>query len=371
MNWQRWTFRILDTCLFRNGLPYNAGEGGFTTVKSAFPPYMTTLQGAIRTALAWERGWRPGHSARWPALLGGSDDLGGLCLRGPYLFFEDREGQPFFPMPLVLLEKAGNFIRLVPGEPVECDLGRLRLPKPAGTLEGAKLPEHRYLSLSGLVDVLNGGVPGRDEVKCTSELWAEEPRVGLARDNITRTAREGMLYSVTHVRPDPRVRLVVFVAGVPGDWDVVSRRVSTLGGEGRLAEIEVQNVDDPFWFLPRAPDLSPGPDGILRFTVTLITPGYYAHSTLPEVIRKGPPGVPGRCVSACLGKVERVGGWDLANGQPRPLVPLLPAGSTWFYEAEAADLEAVRALHSSCLGDKAAYGFGQVLIGRWMEEGSQ
>ncbi len=371
MNWQRWTFRILDTCFFRGGLPYNAGEGGFTTVQGTFPPYMTTLQGAVRTALAWEQGWSPEGGDSWPALLGGADDIGSLCLRGPYLVLEDQEDEPLFRMPFVLLEKAGNFVRLVPGEPVECDLGLVRLPKPARTLKGAALPEDTYVSLSGLVDVLKGGVPGQNEVWYKRELWAEEPRVGLALEDSTRTARTGMLYSITHVRPERKLRLVVLVAGVPDTWDLVSRRVGWLGGEGRLVEIEVQNVDDPLKFLPYPPDLSPGPDGILRFTVTLITPGYYPYESLPEVIRGGPPGVPGHCVSACIGRAERVGGWDLKNGQPRPLEPLLPAGSTWFYEAEAADLEAVRGLHGSCLGDKAVFGFGQVLIGRWMEEGSR
>ena len=52
MSWQRWVFRFLDTCFFRDAAPFHAGEGGYTRVKSMFS-LLTTIQGAIRTSLAW------------------------------------------------------------------------------------------------------------------------------------------------------------------------------------------------------------------------------------------------------------------------------------------------------------------------------
>ncbi|RPF47001.1 CRISPR-associated Cmr3 family protein [Thermodesulfitimonas autotrophica] len=364
MNWQQWTFSILDTCFFREALPFNAGEGGYTATKGIFPPAMTTLQGAVRTALALERGWRPGEVALWPKELGGPDDLGELELRGPYLLFED---QPYFPMPLILLEKSGHFTRLTPGEPVTCDLGCVRLPVPERRLEGAKLPEGYYLSRDGLCAVLDGVIPSTEDIKKAEELWAEEVRVGIERQDSTRTALEGHLYNCVHVRPAANVKLVVFVSGIPSDWQVAGRRVVPLGGEGRLAAIEITPAE-PAGILPSVP-LICGEDGKLRFTVTLVTPGWYGKpQDVQRVIREGPPGIPGRCVSACIGKVQQVGGWDLANQQPRPLMPVLPPGSTWFYEAGATDAGQVARLHGQCLGFRAAYGFGQIAIGRWEEK---
>lgn len=365
MNWQQWAFRILDTCFFRDASPFNSGEGGYATTRSIFPPAMTTLQGAIRTTLALERGWCPCDDTLWPTELGGPDDLGELKLRGPYLCFEN---QPYFPMPLILLKKHDDFTRLLPGEPVECDLGYVSLPVPKRRIEGAKLPEGYYVSRDGLHAVLGGGIPTREHTKRPEELWAEEPRIGLERQDNTRTALEGHLYNCIHIRPRAKVKLVVFISGIPEDWQVTGQRVLPLGGESRLAAVEIK-AGDPGELLPPAPPLTCGDDGKLRFTVTLITPGWYGEpQDVERTIRQGPPGVPGRCISACIGKIQQIGGWDLVNRRPRHLVPVLPPGSTWFYEADAADAGRVSGLHGQCLGPRAAYGFGQIVIGRWEEE---
>ena len=127
-----------------------------------FPPFITTIQGAIRTSLALEQQWRPGETVKWPKELGGPDDLGNLQLRGPYLLYGD---EPYFPAPLLLLGKEGIYIRLVPGEPVECDLGSVRLPVPAQEPEGAKLLNGVYLTREGLGQVLEGVVPSQNTLK--------------------------------------------------------------------------------------------------------------------------------------------------------------------------------------------------------------
>jgi len=373
MSWQCWTFRIIDTCFFRDSLPYNASEGGYTVVRGGFPPFITTLQGAIRTSLALERGWRPDKKNSWPARLGGHDDLGDLQLRGPYLVFEE---QPFFAMPLFLLKRkvkkdghsddTTDFIRLKPGGAVECDMGVVRLPELEEKAPGAELPDGLYLSRSGMQKVLGGGAPALKELREGGSLWFEEPRTGLERDDDTCAAREGMLCNCIHIRPDKRLRIAVLVSGVPGDWEITPCRAINLGGEGRMAEIRIEQSIDFNTIIPPKFVLQPSADGVLRFTVILITPGWYED--ICKVIREGPPGIPGRCVSACVGRAVQAGGWDLAGNMPRPLVPLLPPGSAWFFEANAAEIKKATALHGQCLGDRAAYGFGQVLIGRWGDD---
>lgn len=365
MKWQKWTFSFFDTCFFRNPSPFNAGEGGYAVAQTAFPPTMFTVQGAIRTSLALEQGWHPGDERRWPEELGGSDDIGKLRFCGPYLCLED---QIYFATPLFLLGRGDAFTRLAPGEEVECDLGLVRLPVPLRPIEGAKALGESFISRDGLASVLEGGTPRGEDVKDREYFWAEEPRVGLERQDAKRTALEGHLYSCVHIRPRSGVKLVVFVAGIPEGWNVCSRRILTLGGEGRLAAAEVE-AGDPSRFLPPAPRLMAGSDGKLRFTVTLLTPGWYGGPVETEgVIRQGPPGVPGRCVSACVGKAMQLGGWDLLNQRPRPLVSVLPPGSTWFYECEPELAEELLKLHGKCLSPLEAYGFGQIAIGRWEEK---
>ena len=139
------------------------GEGGATGIKSAFPPYMTTLQGAIRTALAMGQGWTPSRPEGWPAELGGPDDLGDLRLQGPYLRYM---GRYLFPLPLVVVKgswkKEKVYTRLVPGGEADCDLGRIRLPALKQPVEGAKTLEGAFVTQRGLETILAGGVPESD-----------------------------------------------------------------------------------------------------------------------------------------------------------------------------------------------------------------
>jgi len=377
VNWQSWTFSLMDTGFFRDGQPYNAGEGGYSRVRSGFPPSMNTLQGAIRTALASAAGWRPEAPEKWPPFLGDADSLGRLTLRGPYVI---QGSDAFFPMPLSVLVKehpggddrkpVWDFARLVPGAPVTCDLGgAVRLPRVASVgFTGGRAPDDLYLDRAGLAQVLAGNLPDAGHVRRPKDLWRDEPRVGLERSDDTRTAREGHLYQVVHTRPYKDIVIRVFVGGLPGDPNLNPPRVFVLGGEGRPAGIDVKdvNAEQVAAFLPGMPEIAAGPDGKIRFTVTLVTPGRY--SDLKEVILKGPPKVPGNCVSACIGRIRRIGGWDLRNRRPRFLEPFLPAGSTWFFEAAAEHLPAIRALHGECLGEKTEYGYGQIVIGRWKEE---
>lgn len=367
-----WIFSALDSLFFRDGTPYNAGEGGQSGVSGCFPPYMTTLQGAVRTALAVGQGWTPENPEKWPQELGNPGHLGNLRLRGPYLLIDE---QLLFPAPLMLMQKKDKdirFSRLVPGEKVDCDLGQVRLPELKDKIPGAKLMEKQWLTAEGLKAVLAGGLPEKEQVFEQDKLWREESRVGIEREKNSRTAADGKIYSSIHVRPGDfkhKVSLGVYVDGVPGSWHEKAARVTWLGGEGRLACLEIKETGPE---LPPHPEIKPQ-GGKVRFTATLITPGWFDN--LKEVIKNGPVNsIPGELVSACIGKVEQVGGWDIKNHCPRPLKPLLPAGTTWFFEAAASELEQVYSLHGQCIGDnkekqkdkdKTAYGFGQIVIGRW------
>ncbi|MBF7084677.1 type III-B CRISPR module-associated protein Cmr3 [Desulfallas sp. Bu1-1] len=357
-----WVFKALDTFFFRDGSPYNAGESGQTGARSVFPPFMSTLQGAVRIVLAAKRGWTPERPEKWPAELGTPDDLGRVELRGPYLL---KGGKFLFPMPLHILHKEdpaggeGTYTRLQPGEAVECDLGRVRLPVPRNSLPGAKPLENAWLDEEGMSTVLNGGLPAEGQVHLSDELWREENRVGIERDRNKRTAADKKLYSCVHVRPQNDLGLAVLVGGVPEDWHPGDVRVVRLGGEGRPARVEVSRQ---MVKLPSPPELKPV-DGVVRFTVTLITPGRYADTE--KVIKHGPPGIPGECVSACIGKLQTAGGWDSENRCPRPAEPVIPAGSTWFLEAKESALEEIKSLHGKTAG--AAWGYGQMVLGRWEE----
>lgn len=378
MTLQSWDFSLLDTGFFRSGQPFHAGEGGYNRIISHFPPPMRTLQGAIRTALATARGWRPLQKSKLPDGLGDADSLGMLSLRGPYLLWDEK---PLFPAPLSILVKKIETnspadweiksTRLVPGGKYNCDLGQdVRLPQKKEKLDGAYPPENLYLTRKGYSTVAKGEPIPKNEAFFQDKLWHEEARIGLKRDAATRTAEDHNLYRIVHIRPDYHLKIRIIVDGLPGDWPTLQKQILPLGGEGRLAAVKINLIttDDYQRSLPELPKLEPAEDGLVRYTISLITPASStSREQLKKLILEGPEKAPGNCVSACIGKPHLYGGWDLEKQVPRPLQPFLPPGSTWFFEASAEDIGNIEALHGSHIGDKEAYsyGYGQVLIGKW------
>lgn len=358
MTQKLWLFEAIDTLFFRDGTPFTADEAVSRTVQSVFPPYMTTLQGAIRAALAKGQGWSPNIRNSWPEELGGPLSLGQLELKGPYLLYEN---QFIYPMPAVILGAKDKNTRLVPGsEPAETDLGEVYLPVVCGLDNGVKELEGHWLTSEGMDCVLRGGIPGIESVVAPEAIWRREGRIGIERNPQTRSTVRGKFYSIAHVRPSKEVKLGVLVAGVPEGWDKNVPKHIPLGGEGRVAAIE---ICEPGKILPEIPEL-PCEAGRLKFTVFLITPA--KASDVQNLIVQGPlPGL--KCKSACVPKLKQLGGWDIKNGCPRPLAPVIPAGATWFYEVEEKHLDTVRQFHGSCVGTDSNFGFGQIIIGRWEE----
>lgn len=369
-----WMFRPIDTWFFRGSSSFNAGEPA-NAHRSIFPPSMQTLQGAIRSALAQGQGWNPRQTHLWPEALGDPNSLGELQLSGPYLCrFSNNQYEYLFPPMATILyvtdaEDRVHFTRLEPGvEPVLCDLDPrqgIRLATPLEPYEGLKPLQEVWLTRKGWEKVLAGDIPASADIIKADALWTNETRVGIGLDSKRRTTITGQLYSTTHTRfVCKTLCLVVVVNGVPQSWHQQCPNIVTLGGEGRMAQIEIKTA--PPHLLPEVPRLSPR-NGKTRFTVSLVTPGVFNDET-EEVVRFGPKSFGERCICACIGKMQRIGGWDIARGVPRPVRPVIPAGSTWFYESEEADINTILSWHGRKVGDMTEYGYGQVIIGKWGEK---
>jgi len=364
-----------DTLFLRDGRPFNQGDQE-QTAAGIFPPYPPTVVGAVRAALARASGWNGGA---WPAALQaalgdgvdwsrGDDPLGPLRFTGPFVL---QDGKPLFPAPLCLLVKrsgdgVGEAVRLAPGEALDCDLGRgIRLPQKVEPLDGGKTPEDAWIDAAGLRAVLDGNVLQGSSFVLQDALWKSEARVGIARDPRTGTTQEGALYAAAHVRLNKSVALGVGVGGA--DADGIIGTLAPLGGEGRSVWIEAGTMPA----LPAATELTPDADGVLRYSVILLTPAFFgdAEDYWPQpggTIRDGAvAALPGRIVSACVGKPLAVGGWDGEARTPLPLRLLAPAGSVWFLEAVAGDIPAVLARHGQGIGRATAWGFGLAVIGHW------
>lgn len=367
----------LDTLFFRDGRPYNQDDPGQVEAASLFPPYPPTVVGAVRAAAARAMGW-PG-SAWDTAALGdgvdwqaGDEALGPLRFSGPYIL---RNGEPLYPAPLNLVAGKGEggadlITYLAPsGRALDTDIGAVRLPAPIEAGQGFKTLERFWLDTKAMALALRGAELTSDQVVPGSHLSQAEVRIGIQRDTARRTTAERALYAAGHARPAQDVALVVDVEALP---DVaLGENLAPLGGEGRSVWIEQR---DEKLELPHAPELTPGKDDVLCYTVVLITPadlddkwpgpGEHLAGSTGEAL-------PGKIVSACTGRAVMVGGWDGAARGPLPLRPLIPPGSIWFLEARAEEAEAVRSWRGRTIGRSTGWGFGRVLIGRWAPAGEE
>lgn len=154
-----------------------------------------------------------------------------------------------------------------------------------------------------------------------------------------------------------------------------SNWLQPLGGEGKLAGLTISDKTSNWPSLPKLEPIN----GHMRFKLVLTTPALFdrlGKRWLPEGFAEKTEnrvtvwsgvlnGVACEIISACVGKPQKVGGWDLANNGPRDLTCYVPAGSVYFCRAKADQLEHIKNLHGRKIGLDTEYGFGHVLVGTW------
>lgn len=385
MNTRVLRFSALDTWFFREARPFEAIGG--SELASVFPPSPRTLLGAVRSAMGDALGadWREFHKnlnryslpdgRRLCDLIGHGDDYGPLSMDGPWLMQGDER---LYPVPACLLQRGATYIRLGIGPPTHSSLGNVRLPRLPADNAGAKTLERAWLTEAGFTRLLAGGVPLNDELRRAADLFAEESRLGIARDNARRVADEGLLYQTRHLRPQADLAIAAAVS-MPESIDI-DRRMVRFGGEGRLAHIQSRPGKHT---LPPVPPVDEQTRGFLLMLLTparlgdgpagWLPPGFQAAEENGVKVWHGQIGkIDLTLHAAVIGKAVREGGWDQAAHQPRAVVSLIPAGSCYYVTvpgnpAEQKDklAEAVSKLHGGYLGAERELGRGQIACGLW------
>lgn len=367
---QLWSFEAVDTLFFKESRPIEAVGGA--QLQSVFPPPARTLVGAIRTAIGEAVGvdWRAyGTDARHPlrALMGDAQHLGPLSFQGPVL---ERDGQRLFPVPLAVLAAQGprgmTFTRLRPSDtPVDCDIGRVRLPVKATALDGAKPMEGKWMTQQGLERFLRGEAPRAQDLIAVAELLSHEDRLGIGRNVQTGSVVEGLLYQTRHIRPRPGVRVGMSVSGLVLP-ELPMAGLAKLGAEGRMAH----------WQRADAAAVPAAKGALTRALVVLLTHARFGRGWLPDGLAAVTQpdgstawegkmqGVDVRLLCAVTGKPVREGGWDLASHAPRAMDSLVPAGSCYFLECLEPGVDAQR-LVKGAWGLDTQWGRGEIAVGAW------
>lgn len=341
------------------------------------PPWPSLFAGAIRSRMLADLGaagrFVDGKLDGAPGEVLGSGPSSPGSFRVAFTCLH-RNGRPLLKAPadVVALEGDATARRL---EPLSWSAlgvdGSFALPMAPWlrTAEARKPRTGLLLDGKGVLAWQEGRVPEPDSLVRPSELWENDPRLGIALSAESGTAREGMLYTTRTVAPRPDVGFLVGIAGAGGllPKDGLLR----LGGDGRGATVKAWPPEPGPW------DRLPAGD---RFTMMLVTPGIFDDGWLPAgASRDGDrvvwswEGLRAELVAAAVPRSGVISGWDLANGKPKPARRVVPAGAVYWMKRVEGPLEALESVRqrglwpSGRMDARQAEGFNNVWFGDWAE----
>jgi CRISPR-associated protein Cmr3 len=388
---KQWRFTAIDTWFFRECRPYS--DLGGTELTSVFPPPARTVVGAIRSMIGEyaQVDWPTYRQGKGPVYgmteavkeidfieqLGNpqeAESLGKLQCQGPYLL---HQGKRLYPVPLTLLEKEGNFTRLRPGQSAtRCDLGNVRLPELEAPSPGAKPLENAWVTADVLEAILAGEKTSPKNILKKSQLFVDEPRLGIGLDKITRTAEDKMMYQTQHLRPCKGIEVGMIVKGIdPQLHPPTQGQEVRFGGEGRLARVTIEEPPPKVTVSKSISVMA-----TRNLLLMLVTPAHLGGWLLPDfkpqrdeklscaVWHGQINGIRLKLICAVLGKAIREGGWNLAKRQPQLVTHLVPAGSVYFCELEEEGQtvrEVIDQLNGFQIGQETAFGRGELAVGIW------
>lgn len=349
----------LDTLFFRDGKPFARGDE--TWADSNFPPNPSVLYGAMRTALATvEEKQIP--FVKIQAELGKDK----FSILGIYYKID---GSNYLPLPLDFVEyKPEDDRKFDKKKPHEVNLLQI---SPRKSIVSKRKDFLKYLlHPKGLrqAENLEGGLITSTELNAylsgykssasaliLSDFLKSESKIGIGRDDSTRVAEEGLLYRVDLKRLDGVEMRVISEAKGFSQTDL-DKSIVNLGGEMKLVQIkavgrDVLDINEP--------KLEKG-----AFKIYFSTPAIFTKKGWqPDLERFG---IKASLVAACIGKPLSIGGFDIRENEPKPMLKAVPSGSVYYYETEEDTAKIIANLHGKSLSDvMPEQGYGVAFVAKF------
>ena len=132
-----------------------------------------------------------------------------------------------------------------------------------------------WLNGKGISAWLSGLPITQDHLVRASQLWASDPRLGIALDAQRRSAADGKIYTTEAIALAKNVGFITASTGHSSQ--LANGDLVRLGGDGRAATAHIVTVDTPETDWDRIEK-----EG--RFRLLLTTPGIFADGWQPEGI---------------------------------------------------------------------------------------
>lgn len=302
----------LDTLFFRGNEPMEAGQA---TAAPLFPPPVTVIQGALRTALLRERGITfsdykqlkiPGDLIELIGRCGEDSPFavtalllkrnGILYSPAPASWFIDTDNKP---------ESAGDYVgkKVITATSTAVDAAGMGIVSSSGPLS-LVVARKEAMSLVGCwVNVAlftqDSVTLGQNDLLTAAELFTTENRIGIGIDS-QRKVVEGKLYSANHIRLRDGVTILV---ATDKNMGLAGPGMLHLGGEQRKCRYELLTVNPVF-----------KSEAVQKGHICL-APLAATQDNLATAV--------------AAHKLSMTAGWDLSKGFHKPSVTWFPAGSVF------------------------------------------
>lgn len=363
----------LDTLFFRDGKPFTMGENHWTN--SIFPPNMSTVYGAIRTAYFSENIELFHQLEEKKELNTEKDPTKKLIIRRMFYRIGSGNNKGYYynmPLDLVRLKDMPNKIMKNEIKEKKYEVYPLKIMENKYTNSNPLkyilyYDEHIKTMKDGLIeenkmyDYINGR---KDNIKISriSDYLSDEPKIGIGIDKKTGTSKDSRLYRVDLKRLKD-LFLVIEFEGI----ELKSKGVIKLGGEGKYANYkEISQRPYPLK-LVATDEISRG------FKLNLMTPAIFEKGWFPKEVKEEDEYILGndkfkvKLVAAVVGKHTLIGGYDMAKNRPKPMLKAIPAGSTYYFEIlEGESKDIVEYFHQTSISDRMAKeGYGLSYVSKW------
>lgn len=342
-----------DTLFFRDGRPFSMGEDSFA--QGIFPPPPSVLFGVLRSVY----------------LAKGLEDDSGLetlildSLNLKFRFIALQAGpNVFFPLPkdLVVSKDKGRLkphplllsdaFKFSNGQTNKVLISTFEDKTEDDTFLTDHLSLERYLS-GNVVNVLP---------RKLTDFTCPETKIGIGRDKNRNTAEDGKLFRLQATRPVTKnLQHLQFLISFDG-LQLPEDALFTMGAERRVA------------FYKKRDDLNlecPNLENKI-FKIYLATPAIFKQGWRPETLLDN-HGL--ELLTAALDRPIHIGGWDMDEKRPKPMLQCVPAGSVYYVKAKDIDAanRIAHAIHGKSISDNLnqtdyqSQGFGIAYVAKYIE----
>ena len=353
-----------DTFFFRDGRPFTRGQQ--SEGYSINTPFPSTVMGALRTAyIAFCGDMTQFTHDQMKSVIGTKQSLADASIQIKGVFLGHGDGPLYYPTPRDLVsEKKSESATLYPllmesQSDTFSSNSNSELSKILTWNDPTMQVEHAggYISCDNLRKYLLGETSGLTSEK--SDFIIDEPKVGITRSHKTLVTDEGMLYRINMKRfSDSEFGFVVDVHGIDR---LPKSALIKLGGEGKsFTYEETSQKPDPLLTSDRS-SIRDVIDKSKKFKLYLATHAIFDDGWLPKCLHGDI-----ELITAAVGNYVTIGGWDVANGNPKKAYRAVPARSVYYFRLiNDANVDAILdCLHYKNIGDQRTQeGFGLAYVG--------